>query len=241
MESYSLSEDYSHFCSPEGSLSFINATYSLSEYLTPNLDTTYLDNLLWTQQDQESKIKEEWNTTTTCTELILPSAQTTYLQSPKINGITLQLSESTKSKALPASLPPPLSLPLLSSLFTREEQKHIREIVGIQPAVRVARRSKKNRYEVDMRGYLHLPQKEVASMLNVPSSTLHKRWKKATDKKWPYRFISKLQIKIKTLQENYSITKSPDMKLLIDKSKTILQDELGVEPIWIKTSVIPEN
>jgi len=51
--------------------------------------------------------------------------------------------------------------------------------------------------------YLHLPQHEAAKTLGIPSSTLSKRWKEATNnRKWPFRELAKLDKEIVTLAQN---------------------------------------
>lgn len=99
---------------------------------------------------------------------------------------------------------------------------------------------KKNRNLVDIREFLHRPQKEVAKLLNIPSSTLHKRWKKSTNKTWPYRAISKLNIRLRTLEENYKLTKIIAMETQINDCRRDLLNEIGIDPIWIKTTIVKD-
>jgi len=50
---------------------------------------------------------------------------------------------------------------------------------------------------------LIISQSEAAKILGVPSSTLSKRWKEASNnRKWPFRTISKLDKEILTLLRN---------------------------------------
>lgn len=56
---------------------------------------------------------------------------------------------------------------------------------------------------VDITQYLNMPQTDAAKQLNIPSSTLSKRWKEAVRKrKWPYRMVCKLDKEIMTLLHN---------------------------------------
>jgi len=56
---------------------------------------------------------------------------------------------------------------------------------------------------VDVTPYLDLSQNEAAKKLNIPSSTLSKRWREATvGRKWPYRNIAKVEKEIQTLLKN---------------------------------------
>jgi len=59
-----------------------------------------------------------------------------------------------------------------------------------------------NKY-VDITPFLALPQAEAAKKLNIPTSTLSKRWKEAVrGRKWPYRSVCKLDKEIMTLLHN---------------------------------------
>lgn len=53
---------------------------------------------------------------------------------------------------------------------------------------------------VNITPYLHLPQSEAARILGIPASTLSKRWKEATTRKWPHRKLKKLEKKIDQVQ-----------------------------------------
>jgi hypothetical protein len=53
---------------------------------------------------------------------------------------------------------------------------------------------------VDITEYLNLPQNIAAQKLNIPTSTLSKRWKAAvsSNRKWPFRVVSKLGTSLMT-------------------------------------------
>jgi hypothetical protein len=56
---------------------------------------------------------------------------------------------------------------------------------------------------VDITPFLNMPQKEVARRLQIPPSTLSKRWKEvARGRKWPYRTVCKLDKEIMALLHN---------------------------------------
>mmetsp|Transcript_14233 Transcript_14233/g.19835 ORF Transcript_14233/g.19835 Transcript_14233/m.19835 type:complete len:315 (-) Transcript_14233:80-1024(-) len=55
----------------------------------------------------------------------------------------------------------------------------------------------------DITEYLNMPQNEAAKRLNIPTSTLSKRWKEAVvNRKWPYRTVCKIDKEIMTLLHN---------------------------------------
>jgi len=64
---------------------------------------------------------------------------------------------------------------------------------------------------VDITEFLNLPQTVAAKKLDIPTSTLSKRWKEAVRKrKWPYRTICKLDKEITTLLHNVPQSQNSD-------------------------------
>eukprot|EP01129_Flabellula_baltica_P004320 TRINITY_DN1495_c0_g2_i2.p1 TRINITY_DN1495_c0_g2~~TRINITY_DN1495_c0_g2_i2.p1 ORF type:complete len:444 (-),score=98.72 TRINITY_DN1495_c0_g2_i2:128-1405(-) len=55
---------------------------------------------------------------------------------------------------------------------------------------------------VDITALLVLPQKEAAAKLGISESMLCKRFKESTRRKWPYRYLRKIEKTIKKLEEN---------------------------------------
>lgn len=111
------------------------------------------------------------------------------------------------------------------------------------PKKYVRSKTRRKRNQVDMRAFLGYPQKQAAEILNIPSSTLHKRWKSATKKKWPFRSVAKLYSRIKTLEENlpYATDKRNEIVASLEACKKELYEEIGPEPIWINTTLINET
>jgi len=65
----------------------------------------------------------------------------------------------------------------------------------------------KNEQYLDVTPYLNMPQKDAATRLNIPTSTLSKRWKDAVkQRKWPYRIVSKLDREIMVLLQNIQVS-----------------------------------
>lgn len=83
------------------------------------------------------------------------------------------------------------------------------------------------------------PQSEAAKKLTMPVSTLSKRWKEAvTDRKWPYRKVSKLDKQITTLLHNIPQTGPNAGKLTeeIEQSlaRLLRQRQEELKPVYIR-------
>jgi len=82
---------------------------------------------------------------------------------------------------------------------------------------------------INVAAYLHLPQHEAAKSLGIPSSTLSKRWKEATNnRKWPFRVLAKLDKEIVTLAQNACHSNSEKLNFalvkLSEKRKEVVKD-----------------
>lgn len=88
---------------------------------------------------------------------------------------------------------------------------------------------------VNVISLIHLPQKVVAKKLSMASSTLHKRWKKATNKKWPYRRVCKLEYAMQTIQRNLPFVEADKYEYMISTlSKLTAEYKKEIEnPVWI--------
>jgi len=90
-------------------------------------------------------------------------------------------------------------------------------------------RSHEDGFFINVAPYLHLPQHEAAKNLGIPSSTLSKRWKEATNnRKWPFRVLAKLDKEILTLAQNAFHSQSEKLQsaltLLYEKRKEVVKD-----------------
>eukprot|EP01121_Diplochlamys_sp_Union-15-3_P007539 TRINITY_DN1922_c0_g3_i2.p1 TRINITY_DN1922_c0_g3~~TRINITY_DN1922_c0_g3_i2.p1 ORF type:complete len:349 (-),score=38.33 TRINITY_DN1922_c0_g3_i2:78-1124(-) len=88
---------------------------------------------------------------------------------------------------------------------------------------------------VDITSLLDLPQKEAAAKLNISESMLCKRFKECTKRKWPYRYLRKIDKTIQTLKtQKESGMISPDDALKLEK--LIAEREACLRPIKIRIS-----
>eukprot|EP01121_Diplochlamys_sp_Union-15-3_P007537 TRINITY_DN1922_c0_g2_i1.p1 TRINITY_DN1922_c0_g2~~TRINITY_DN1922_c0_g2_i1.p1 ORF type:complete len:517 (-),score=66.52 TRINITY_DN1922_c0_g2_i1:103-1653(-) len=88
---------------------------------------------------------------------------------------------------------------------------------------------------VDITSLLDLPQKEAAAKLNISESMLCKRFKECTKRKWPYRYLRKIDKTIQSLKaQKESGTITPDDALKLEKF--ISEREACLRPIKIRIS-----
>lgn len=92
-------------------------------------------------------------------------------------------------------------------------------IISPQPVrnkrVKAMNESQDSQY-VDITNLLPLPQKEAANLLGISESMLCKRFKESTKRKWPFRFLKKIEKTIKSLEHSRkqgSITQQDQLKL----------------------------
>lgn len=132
---------------------------------------------------------------------------TTSLTTP---GPTTSSSTPSNSVVLPLSTPTTTSMPSSEEPEspTSDQTLPNTQSTSSTQVVVYPQSNEKEKY-VDITEYLSLPQTEAARRLNIPTSTLSKRWKEAVvNRKWPYRTICKLDKEIMTLLHN--IPHGPD-------------------------------
>eukprot|EP01126_Amoeba_proteus_P016761 TRINITY_DN17863_c0_g1_i1.p1 TRINITY_DN17863_c0_g1~~TRINITY_DN17863_c0_g1_i1.p1 ORF type:complete len:304 (+),score=41.72 TRINITY_DN17863_c0_g1_i1:56-967(+) len=102
-------------------------------------------------------------------------------------GLVNPLSMVSAIPPTPTAVPPPTK-PVSSTTFTTNSLPlHNRE----------------DGQWLDITAYLNLPQAKAAKELNIPTSSLSKRWKEsARNRKWPYRAVCRLDKEIMTLMYN---------------------------------------
>eukprot|EP01118_Nematostelium_gracile_P014515 TRINITY_DN5679_c0_g1_i1.p1 TRINITY_DN5679_c0_g1~~TRINITY_DN5679_c0_g1_i1.p1 ORF type:complete len:502 (-),score=128.68 TRINITY_DN5679_c0_g1_i1:8-1432(-) len=85
---------------------------------------------------------------------------------------------------------------------------------------------------VDITEFLTLPQKEAASKLGISESMLCKRFKECTRRKWPYRYIRKIDKVISLLCAHEGQNLSPEDKKKLDK--LMREREERLQPVKIR-------
>jgi len=85
---------------------------------------------------------------------------------------------------------------------------------------------------VDITDFLTLPQKEAASRLGISESMLCKRFKECTRRKWPYRYIRKIDKIINMLCVHHDGPLSPEDKKKLDK--LVKEREERLQPVKIR-------
>jgi len=85
---------------------------------------------------------------------------------------------------------------------------------------------------VDISEYLTLPQKEAASKLGISESMLCKRFKECTRRKWPYRYIRKIDKIINMLSVKDGTPLTPEDKKKLEK--LMKEREERLQPVKIR-------
>lgn len=85
---------------------------------------------------------------------------------------------------------------------------------------------------VDISEYLTLPQKEAASKLGISESMLCKRFKECTRRKWPYRYIRKIDKIISMLSVKDGTPLTPEDKKKLEK--LMKEREERLQPVKIR-------
>lgn len=93
---------------------------------------------------------------------------------------------------------------------------------------------------VNISDLLTLPQKEAANHLGISDSMLCKRFKASTKRKWPYRYLKKLEKSIKCLEsmKNLGRLTPQDLKRL---DELISERNKLLNPVSIKLGTINES
>jgi len=86
---------------------------------------------------------------------------------------------------------------------------------------------------VDITSLLVLPQKEAASKLGISESMLCKRFKECTRRKWPYRYLRKIDkmIRVMTVNKDVSILTGEEKSKI---ERLTLERKQCLEPVRIR-------
>lgn len=89
------------------------------------------------------------------------------------------------------------------------------------------------KYNIDITHLLSLPQKEAAAKLGISESMLCKRFKESTKRKWPFRYLRKIEKTINNLKEMKKIgTISPQDQAKLDD--LLYQKKMCLAPVKIR-------
>eukprot|EP01132_Coremiostelium_polycephalum_P002115 gene2115-2604_t len=124
--------------------------------------------------------------------------------------------------------PQPISLPQSQPQSQPQPLPQSQQPVQSQPQ----QQSNNDPNYIDITDLLVLPQKEAAARLGISESMLCKRFKECTRRKWPYRYIRKIDkvIKILSFQNANEIPKEEKEKL----ERFILEREERLRPVKIR-------
>lgn len=86
---------------------------------------------------------------------------------------------------------------------------------------------------IDITDLLPLPQKEAANILGISESMLCKRFKESTRRKWPYRYLRKIEkiiVQLNKLKKNGTISQQDQIRL----DELLIQKKECLEPVKIR-------
>lgn len=86
---------------------------------------------------------------------------------------------------------------------------------------------------IDITDLLPLPQKEAANILGISESMLCKRFKESTKRKWPYRYLRKIEkiiVHLNKLKKNGTISHQDQIRL----DELLAQKNECLEPVKIR-------
>eukprot|EP01101_Sappina_pedata_P006880 TRINITY_DN3526_c0_g3_i1.p1 TRINITY_DN3526_c0_g3~~TRINITY_DN3526_c0_g3_i1.p1 ORF type:complete len:821 (+),score=224.52 TRINITY_DN3526_c0_g3_i1:125-2587(+) len=93
---------------------------------------------------------------------------------------------------------------------------------------------------IDITDLLSLPQKEAARRLGISESMLCKRFKERTKRKWPYRYLRKIEKVIKALKASRNLDKDERERL----NTLIVERDICLQPVHIRITAwdkLPAN
>lgn len=157
-----------------------------------------------------------------CSVNVAVDVQVNFLRSPIVRS---------KSAVVASNEIVPVTRPR-SSTYPPPAPSNTRAVIG-----QIMRNSIQEDEFMDIAPYVTLPQHEAARKLNMPSSTLSKKWKDATiNRKWPYRNLTKLDKDIATIMHNIHRSTSPvvDPELEYQLARLLQLRQAEVRPVIVR-------
>jgi len=136
--------------------------------------------------------------------------QSMEIRSPtRGRSATYPIASSSSFSSNSSSSDPVSSLVILSPSTSTNPSNNSSDLTRLTPSTSdllgqiISQGSKDLPEFMDIAPFVTFPQYEAAKKLNIPSSTLSKKWKDATvNRKWPYRTLAKIDKEIKTIMHN---------------------------------------